>query len=742
VDDLGRCQWIGAAAASLLGHHPDEIVGTLLSSWFADQGGSLEEALAAGEGTCSLRAAERTLVATVRRRMPGTVVTLRPDAEGQIRVGEALRRTTLRFVNLAAEAVEAEIGRALGDVARLCRVDRAYVLTFDHQRGVAQVTAHYAAANVAELPPRRHRLAFDSLALLLQPLFALDAVVIERAADVADASDAEALATEGIGSLAIVPLGPDRLRLAVGFEVLGTSRHWEPDELLCLRAMAEVFGAVVAPSGESPSRTQSPAQAPERTTPAAPERTTPAAPARMSVPSEPQPPSRVLIEHVTRRAGSSQDPPPLLTGHDAVLAQQALQDVLTGLPNRRLFLSHLEHAIAGLTRHPSLTAVLFFDLDRFKSINDTIGHAVGDELLVVAAQRLRAALRPEDVVARLGGDEFVVLLENLNEPIEAVQAAERLLGALSLPAMLSGHEVTTGASIGVALTSDGSIPPDEMLIRADTAMYRAKQRGRGRVEVFDEELRASVNTKLQMAAELREALDAGQLEVHYQPEVDLVTGELIAVEALARWRHRAHGLLAAASFVPVAEETGLIVAIGTKVLRDACLVGESINRLRPSRPLVMHVNMSARQLTNATMVTATITDALRAANLDPELLCLDIGEATFGNEQHGPVIRELRGLGVQIALDDFGTSASSLTNLGRLGLREVKIDAGLVAQFPDPVAVATVTSMVAAVQALGITIAAEGIESAETSAALIALGCGRGQGFYLGPPAPAASLTY
>jgi diguanylate cyclase (GGDEF)-like protein len=731
VDEFGRCTWIGTVAASLFGQHPDEIVGTLLSSWFADQGGSLDELLAVGEGTGSLRIEGRAVTAVVRRRARGSMVTLHLDGDRQSRIGEALRRTTLRFVHLRDDEVATEIVRALSDTARLCRVDRAYVLIFDHTRAIAHVSAQYAAPNVAPLPARRHEVPFDALALLLEPLFAMQSVVIEDSEGREDTegrneSDALALAAEGIGSLALVPVGGEQIRLAVGFEMIGVPRRWVADELRCLRALAEVF-ATVSQSATVADGTHGAAGA---------DGSKPPAPAA----AEHQPPPS--FEAVPRRVTSADASPGELSGHDAVLAQQALQDPLTGLPNRRLFISHLEHAVAGLTRHPSLTAVLFFDLDRFKSINDTIGHGVGDELLVVAAQRLRAALRPEDVVARLGGDEFVVLLENLNEPIEAVQAAERLLGALSMPAMLSGHEVTTGASIGVALTSDGSIPPDEMLVRADTAMYRAKQRGRGRVEVFDEELRASVNTKLQMAAQLREALDAGQLEVHYQPEVDLVTGELIAVEALARWRHPTNGMLAAGEFIPVAEETGLIVAIGTKVLRDACLVGEAINRLRPSSALVMHVNMSGRQLTNAGAVTAAVTDALRGARLDPELLCLDIAEATLSNEQYASVIRELKGLGVQIALDDFGTAASSLTNLGLLGLREVKIDAALVAKFPDPVAVATVSSMIAAVQALGITIAAEGVESAQTATLLVQLGCRRGQGLHLGPPVPAANLTY
>ncbi|MGD9792442.1 MAG: EAL domain-containing protein [Acidimicrobiia bacterium] len=415
---------------------------------------------------------------------------------------------------------------------------------------------------------------------------------------------------------------------------------------------------------------------------------------------------------------------------ESELAHQALHDVLTGLPNRKLFQSHLEHAVAGLVRRPSLTAVLFFDLDKFKSVNDTIGHAVGDELLVVVAQRLRAALRPEDVVARLGGDEFIVLLENLGDPSEAVTAAERLATGLGQPAMLSGHEITTAASIGIALTRDGSISPADLVKRADAAMYRAKEKGRGRVEVFDEDLQAKVTTRLQLGAGLRQAMQDDQLELHYQPEVDLVSGDVVALEALLRWRHPERGLLSASEFVTHAEELGLLVAMGDIAVNEATRVGAALNRLRPGSPLRVHINVSARQLSGSGLV-ESIAAALTDSSLAASLLNIDIAEGVLMGDQPGiaTLVGELEALGVSVVLDGFGTAASSVLQLSRLRLGGVKIDRSIVALLPDdPGATAAVRSMVAVAGALGIRVSAVGIENRGQLDALVAAGCRYGQG--------------
>jgi diguanylate cyclase (GGDEF)-like protein/PAS domain S-box-containing protein len=424
------------------------------------------------------------------------------------------------------------------------------------------------------------------------------------------------------------------------------------------------------------------------------------------------------------------------------LARQALHDALTSLPNRKLFMSHLEHAVASLHRHPSTLAVLFFDLDRFKNVNDTLGHHIGDEVLSAAAQRIRGALRPEDVVARLGGDEFVVLLENLRDVAEAVQAAQRLQRALNVPVQANGNLVEIQASIGIALTTDGNSDPQELVRRADTAMLRAKAGGRGRTEVFDEVLQAQVTSRLQLEAELREAIDVGQLEVHYQPEVDLVTGETVGVEALVRWRHPTRGLIVASEFISLANDTGLIVAIGTQVLMESCRVVHSLNRLRPGRPLVCHVNVSLREIGHTELLHA-VTDALEGSGLAPSLLCLEIGEQTLMADQPASMalLSDLDHLGVRVTVDDFGTGVSSISALQRFPLTALKIDGAFVKGLPgDRPAQAVVASIVALARALDLDVIAEGIETEEQATMLVRLGCRTGQGFLYSAATPAASF--
>jgi diguanylate cyclase (GGDEF)-like protein/PAS domain S-box-containing protein len=424
------------------------------------------------------------------------------------------------------------------------------------------------------------------------------------------------------------------------------------------------------------------------------------------------------------------------------LAHAAMHDVLTSLPNRKLFLSLLEHAIAGQSRKPTLLAVLFFDLDRFKLVNDSIGHHVGDELLQVVANRLRKTLRPEDVVARFGGDEFVVLLENLATPTEAVQAAERLQRALAAPVMIAGHELFTGASIGIALSNDGSQSPAEMIRRADAAMYRAKEHGRGRSEVFDETLQSQVNARLDMERGLRAALDKGELEVHYQPEVDLATGEALGVEALVRWRHPERGLMVAEDFVDLAETTGLIVPIGAFVLNEATQMVARLNQLRPGRPLVCRVNLSNRQLNQPELV-GVVRDALTRSGLPANLLSLELTERSVMSDVAAAriILGELVSHGITIALDDFGTGLSSLAELRRLPVSILKIDESFVAGLPTNTEdAAIVATIIALAETLGLQVIAEGVETAEQARSLVAAGCRTGHGFFFAGPTRAAEL--
>jgi diguanylate cyclase (GGDEF)-like protein/PAS domain S-box-containing protein len=423
-------------------------------------------------------------------------------------------------------------------------------------------------------------------------------------------------------------------------------------------------------------------------------------------------------------------------------ADAAVFDPLTNLPNRVLFKRYVEHSLSGLSRRPSLISVLFIDLDGFKQVNDSIGHHIGDELLLAVTHRLRTALRPEDVVARQSGDEFVVLLENQNDGTEAVRTAERLLETIRRPVMLSGHEVTVGASIGVAVTSESSVTADELIRQADQAMYQAKARGRGRVEVFDDVLASTVAASRQLSTGLRSAIDRNEFEVHYQPVNELESGLMVGIEALLRWRHPTLGLIDAAEFVELADIGALMQEIGRRVMVEATGVAQSLNRLRPQRPLTVHVNISQRQLHHAGLL-AGVDDALAASGLDPQLLLLEVTERVLMDDQAAALrfAGDMHRRGVRVAIDNFGTAKSSVVHLGRLGLDLIKIDRGVVARLPnDASAVAAVRSMVALAGALGLRITAEGIETGEQAASLASLGCPQGQGYWFSRATPAALL--
>ncbi len=425
---------------------------------------------------------------------------------------------------------------------------------------------------------------------------------------------------------------------------------------------------------------------------------------------------------------------------EAQLSHQALHDHLTGLPNRALFESHLERAIAGLARSPGAVAVLFLDLDRFKVVNDSAGHVVGDELLQVVARRLRESLRSEDVVARLGGDEFTVLLTGQLTVDDMLGAADRLRRTLTAPVRIDHHEVFTGVSVGVAYTTEPGVAPLELLRRADAALYRAKERGRGRVELFDDELGRRLAGRLHLETALRRGIERGEIEVYYQPEVELRTGRVVGVEALARWRHPEHGVLAAGSFIDLAEETGLIVPIGELVLRQAC---EQVAAWgRAGHRLTVRCNLSARQLTEPALL-ATVAAACTGGGLDPRRLCLEITETTLMADPVAglQMLRGLAGLGVELAIDDFGTGYSSLAYLKRFPLDVLKIDRSFVAGLPgDTDDVAIVTTIVRLAETLGMAITAEGVETEAQRACLLGLGVGRGQGFLFSPPVPPGHL--
>jgi diguanylate cyclase (GGDEF)-like protein len=425
------------------------------------------------------------------------------------------------------------------------------------------------------------------------------------------------------------------------------------------------------------------------------------------------------------------------TRAEAALQHQAFHDVLTGLPNRALFLDRLEHALARARRREGTVGVLFLDLDRFKLVNDSLGHAAGDLLLVTVAERLKGCLRDEDTVARLGGDEFAILLGEVAEPSTALHMAERIIQTLTAPFRLDGHDIVTATSIGIA-TSTPTQTPAEMLRDADAALYRAKAKGRGRYEVFDETMNAQALERLELEADLRAALERGEFMVYYQPKIALATGRVEGLEALVRWQHPRRGLITPAAFIPLAEETGLIRPLGQWVLEEACRQTQQWHQHMPGLQVVTSINLSARQFQQPTLV-EDVAAALRQSGVDPACIQLEITESVAMEDAEAAVavLQQLKALGVQLAIDDFGTGYSSLAYLKRFPVDELKIDRAFVSGLLQDSEDASIVNAVASLgHALNLSIVAEGIETADESRQVQALGCEIGQGYYFAEPLP------
>ncbi|MBW4492036.1 MAG: EAL domain-containing protein [Oscillatoria princeps RMCB-10] len=422
------------------------------------------------------------------------------------------------------------------------------------------------------------------------------------------------------------------------------------------------------------------------------------------------------------------------------LRHHAFHDPLTGLSNRALFMNRLEHAFELTKRRPDyLFAVLFLDLDRFKAINDSLGHSCGDQLLVEFVERLVPCLRSGDTLARLGGDEFAMLLEDIHHISDATAVASRIQKQLQLGFNLNGRQISTSASIGIALSAAGYNEPEELLRDADLAMYRAKSTGRAGHQVFDPAMQAREVALLQLESELRRAIERQEFQIYYQPVVSLETGLLAGFEALVRWKHFSRGIIAPEEFMPVAEETGLIVPIGYWVLREACRQMCVWQELFPANPpLTISVNISGKQFSQADLI-PQIVCILQETGISARSLNLEITESAIGEnlDAAAATIGQLKNLGVQLYIDDFGTGYSSLSVLHRFPFDALKIDRSLIGRMAaDGESSEIVRAIVTLADNLGIGVVAEGVETAEQLEQLRATGYnkGLGQGYFFSKP--------
>jgi diguanylate cyclase (GGDEF)-like protein len=415
------------------------------------------------------------------------------------------------------------------------------------------------------------------------------------------------------------------------------------------------------------------------------------------------------------------------------LSHQAFHDTLTGLPNRSLFKDRLDHALARQARDNKPLAVLLIDLDDFKTVNDSLGHAAGDELLVSVAEKLHECLRPADTAARLGGDEFAVLVEDMRGRRDALAVADRIIEALTGKLIIEGKEVFVHGSVGIALTYGGDSPED-VLRNADVAMYAAKEKGKGGYEVFDGAMHEGVLRRLDLKADLARAVTNEEFLIYYQPIFSLDDGKMVGAEALLRWNHPTRGFVPPLEFIPVAEETGLIIDIGRWVLEEACKQAQWW-QMNYDPEFSVSVNISARQLQEPNFVTE-VHRALTGAPVDPKAVTLEITESVLSRDTElvKAKLAALRSLGIHIAIDDFGTGYSSLGYLRQFPIETIKIDKTFtdgVAQGPEDSALARAILKLA--DTLGMSTIAEGIESDDQAKHLKLLGCPWGQGDHFGP---------
>ncbi|MGE3272886.1 MAG: putative bifunctional diguanylate cyclase/phosphodiesterase [Chloroflexota bacterium] len=427
---------------------------------------------------------------------------------------------------------------------------------------------------------------------------------------------------------------------------------------------------------------------------------------------------------------------------EQALRYQAFHDSLTDLPNRTLFVDRVERALARAQAagNGSAVAVMFIDLDNFKVINDSLGHTLGDQLLIGLTERISSCLRHEDTLARLSGDEFAILVEDMRHEDAARRLAERVHEQLQVPFILDRREVFASVSIGIVVSGPSHVGPNDLLRDADLAMYRAKANGKARCEVFDHTMNAQVTERLAMETAMRRALERQELRVYYQPIVRVDTASIVGFEALVRWQHPDRGLISPAEFIPLAEETGMIVPIGAWVLEEACRQVQLWRQERcVNRGLLLSVNVSARQFQSPELV-GTVADVLKKTGFDPTHLKLELTESLMMHDVERTIQRlhELKGLSIQLVVDDFGTGYSSLAYLRRFPISVLKVDKSFVWRLGmDPGDDAIVRSIVTLASDLGMQVVAEGIETAEQLEVLRALECDFAQGYFFSPPVPA-----
>ena len=431
------------------------------------------------------------------------------------------------------------------------------------------------------------------------------------------------------------------------------------------------------------------------------------------------------------------------------LVHQAFHDALTGLPNRALFVNRLRHTLSQVGarvqrgKAQGCLAILFIDLDNFKWVNDSLGHETGDYLLIEVAERLRRCLRATDTASRFGGDEFTILIDHVENPGYTRHIAERIVASLGEPFYLSGQTIYSSPSIGVAYSLVGQETPEELIRHADTAMYDAKRRGKGRIALFEPELSEVARQRMQLGNDLRVALARGEISLHYQPKVSLGDGQLHGVEALCRWQHPTRGAIAPTEFIPLAEEIGMIVPLGRWVLREACVQARRWQQMAPDQPpFRMNVNLSAMQLDQANFADE-VQEILRETGMDADYLTLEITESVMMNEIESKlaILKNLKSLGVQLAIDDFGTGYSSLSYLQLFPLDFLKIDRQFVREGGQGGDGVILNSMISLAHALNLTVVAEGAETESEVGQLRELGCDIAQGYYFARPMPADAAT-